>query len=237
MYVDCGTVRSAIGVGAAVLITAAGLYSSSRAEVYRDEESLWNDNLARNPDAWQGHNRLGQFYFDRGRFADAAPHFERAAALKPELADNHNQLGLVYSRLGRLEQGIVEYRKALELKERNAATARGSAVATIRTNLANALTLAANNVTEQAQSGPIDSATQNQAMQRYQEAIEQYQKALELEPRHPAIHRNLGMLLARLGRYREAAQHLRIVLEIVPNEPNARELLEEIERNTPESSQ
>lgn len=66
-------------------------------------------------------------------------------------------------------------------------------------------------------------------MRRYEEAIAQFEKALELEPNQPGIHRNLGIFLARLGRYDEAKAHLRATLQIVPNEPAARETLEEIE--------
>jgi len=221
--------KTAIGVVAATLIATMAAYSWNRTGVYHDEETLWADNLTRNPDAWQAHNRLGQFYFDQGKFAEAAPHFERAAALKPELADNHNQLGLVYARLERFEQGIAEYRLALQLKEKNPATARGSGVATMRTNLANALTVTANNMSEG--SSAADPSAHEESMRRYQEAIAEYEKALELEPRHPAIHRNLAIVLARLGRTREAIQHLHRALEIVPNEPVARELLQELERN------
>jgi tetratricopeptide (TPR) repeat protein len=66
-------------------------------------------------------------------------------------------------------------------------------------------------------------------MQRYEEAIREYKEALKLEPQHPAIHRNLGVLLARLGRYDEAIEHLRAVLQVVPDEPLARETLNAIE--------
>jgi tetratricopeptide (TPR) repeat protein len=66
-------------------------------------------------------------------------------------------------------------------------------------------------------------------MRRYDEAIHEYEKALELEPQQPAIHRNLGMLLAKLGRYDEAILQLRATLQIVPNEPLARETLDAIE--------
>jgi tetratricopeptide (TPR) repeat protein len=212
-----------------------GLYTWTRAGVYRDEETLWRDNLAKNADAWQAHNRLGQIYFNQGRFSDASPHLQRASALKPELADNHNQLGLVYCRLNQFEQGIAEYREALRLKEAKPGTLQSRA--TIRTNLANALTITANNITERMAAGGVDLVAQQVAMSHYHEAIWQYQEALKLQPRQPAIHRNLGRLLARMGKYPEAIQHLRAVLEIVPNEPNARELLRALEQERPADSQ
>ena len=66
-------------------------------------------------------------------------------------------------------------------------------------------------------------------MRRYDDAIHQYEEALELDPQQPAIHRNLGMLLAQLGRYDEAIPHLRATLQMVPDEPVARETLDAIE--------
>ncbi len=206
-----------------LLLGAIGTYTYGRAEIYRSEETLWRDNLSKNPDAWQAQIRLGQLFFKQERYAEAVYYCERAVQLKPELADNRNLLGLVYCRLSRFEEGIAEYRKALQLKEAKSFTATTNGVATIRTNLANALTITANNLSDSI------SAIPDEAMWRYEEAIHLYKKALELEPQQPAIHRNLGLLLARLGRYDEAAAHLRATLQIVPDEPLARETLDAIE--------
>ena len=205
-----------------LLVGAMGTYAFSRAEVYRNEETLWQDNLSKNPDAWQAHIQIAQCRFDQERYAEAAYHSRRAAELKPELADIHNLLGLAYCRLERFNEGIAEYRTALQLKEAKPSTARNASVAKIRTNLANALTITANRLSESA---PIPE----EAKRRYEEAIRQYEAALERDPQQPAIHRNLGMLLIKLGRYDEAIPHLRATLQIVPNEPVARELLDAIE--------
>jgi Flp pilus assembly protein TadD len=206
-----------------LLVAALCTYALVRAEVYRNEETLWQDNLSKNPDAWQAHIMMAQRRFKQERYAEAAYHAGRAAELKPELADIHNQLGLAYCRLERFEEGIAEYRKALQLKEAKPSTARSAGVAKIRANLANALAITANHLSESAPTVP------EQAMHRYDEAIRQYEEALDLDPQQPAIHRNLGMLLAQLGRYDEAIPHLRATLQMVPNEPVARETLDAIE--------
>jgi len=206
-----------------LLVVAMGTYAFGRAEVYRNEETLWQDNLSKNPDAWQAHIMMAQRRFKQERYAEAAYHAGRAAELKPELADIHNQLGLAYCRLERFEEGIAEYRTALRLKEAKPFTARSAGVAKIRANLANALAITANHLSESAPTIP------EEAMRRYDEAIRQYEEALELDPQQPAIHRNLGLLLAQLGRYDEAIPHLRATLQMVPNEPAARETLDTIE--------
>ena len=218
-----------------LLLGLMGSYTWARAGVYRDEQTLWQDNFSKNPNTWQGHNRVGQFLFSQEKFAEAAPHFERAVQLKPELADNYNLLGLVYCRLQRFEEGIAQYRKGLQLKEEKPATAQTVSTATMRVNLANALTLTGNTFSDLARAASDQGDTAaaeadtKEANARFTEAIEQYEKALAIEPEHPAIHRNLGILLAQLGRNEEAIVHLRKVLQLVPNEPSARETLEAIE--------
>jgi Flp pilus assembly protein TadD len=167
---------------------------------------------------------LGELYFGQGKFSEAAQHFERAVELKPELADNYNWVGLAHCRLERFEEGIAEYRKGLALKEQEPSTARTKSTATMRTNLANALTFTANNLSDSP-----NEEDRKTAMARYQDAISQYEKALEIDPNQLAVHRNLGILLAKLGRNTEAIAHLRKVLQLVPNEPMARETLEALE--------
>lgn len=222
-----------------LLLGAMGSYTWARTKVYRNEETLWQDNFSKNPDAWQGHNRIGQLFFNQGKFAEAAQHFERAVELKPELADNYNQLGLAYCRLNRFEEGIAEYRKGLRLKEEKSSTANTPAAAIMRTNLGNALTITGNSLNDLAErlseEGAVAAADadRKKAMDRYEEAISEYEKALEIAPEHPAIHRNLGVLLASLGRNHEAIAHLQKALQLVPNEPIARETLNAIEAQRP----
>ena len=215
--------KTAIAVISILSIGVMGVCAWQRTQVLHDEESLWRDNLAKNPDAWQAHARLGQHFFRQEKYSDAIEHLRRAVELKPELPEDHNLLGLAYCRAEQFDQGIREYREALRLKEAKPSAGQTASVATIRTNLANALTIVGNNLSNGAREIPAE------AMRRYEEAIAQYEKALELEPNQPGIHRNLGILLARLGRYDEAKAHLRATLQIVPNEPAARETLEEIE--------
>jgi protein O-mannosyl-transferase len=218
-----------------VLLGLMGSYTWARAGVYRDEQTLWQDNFSKNPNTWQGHNRVGQLLFSQEKFAEAVPHFERAVQLKPELADNYNLLGLVYCRLQRFEEGIAQYRKGLQLKEEKPSTAQSVSTATMRVNLGNALTLTGNTFSDLARAASDEGdmaaarADTKEANARFSEAVEQYEKALAIEPEHPAIHRNLGILLSQMGRNEEAIVHLRKVLQLVPNEPAARETLEAIE--------
>jgi Flp pilus assembly protein TadD len=231
-------IRIALAVVVLPLLGAMGAYTWDRAGVFRNEETLWHDTLAKNPDAWQAHARLGQLFFRQGKYGEAAQEFERMVRLKPELPEHHYLLGQAYCRLRRFKEGIAQYREALQLKEGKSMPADNASVAMIRVDLANALAIAANNLSGSANTFPGGTSglggRNGEAMRLYNEAVVQYEKALELEPEQPAVHRNLGLLLAKLGRFKEAVVHLRAALKLQPNEPYARETLEEIEAVTPD---
>ena len=211
--------RAAIGMAVVVVLAAMGSSTWARATVYRSEESLWRDTLAKNPDTWQGHNRLGQILFARGDFAAAAEHYRRAAVLKPELAPNHNNLGLAYARQEMFEPAVAAYRDAIARSPADAPT-----TATFRINLANALGAWANQI--ETRTGTLDDAHP-----LYERAATEYRAVLAVDNRNAVAHRNLGMVLVQLGRSAEAAAHLQETLRLVPNEPIATEILRELRSN------
>lgn len=228
--------KLALVVLGALFLPAMGIYSWDRASTYQSERRMWQDTLAKNPDAWHAHNRVGRSLFEEGKFLEATPHFARAVALRPDNADNHNFLGLGYCREGRFEEGIAEYRKAIELTRHKRSGASRKALRTIQTNIGNALTTMANNLATSAQefgAHGITLAAETQmtsAARRYEEAVAEYREVLEAEPENAAVHRNLGVVLARLGRFEEAVSHLQSALQLVPGEPFALETLEAIAR-------
>src|SRR5260370_34830278 len=57
-----------------LLLGAMATYAFSRAEVYRNEETLWQDNLSKNPAACQAPIQMGQRLFKQESYAQAAYH-------------------------------------------------------------------------------------------------------------------------------------------------------------------
>jgi tetratricopeptide (TPR) repeat protein/4-amino-4-deoxy-L-arabinose transferase-like glycosyltransferase len=57
---------------------------------------------------------------------------------------------------------------------------------------------------------------------RLVEAIAYYRRALELEPRSPLAHNNLGLALARTGKAEEGRDHLARAVELQPRDPDFR---------------
>lgn len=211
--------RVALGLAVTVAIVAMSSSTWARAKVYRLEESLWRDTLAKNPDTWQGHNRLGQILFARGEFAAAGDHYQRAALLKPDLAPNHNNVGLALARQEKFEAAVAAYREAIARSPANAPS-----TATFRINLANALGAWANQI--EVRTGALDDARP-----LYELAVAEYRAVVAVDERNATAHRNLGMVLVQLGRSTEGAEHLQETLRLVPNEPIATEILRELRSN------
>lgn len=61
------------------------------------------------------HNNLGQLYFRRGRYYQAALEFEAAAGLMPDRAEPLNNLGLVFEAARRFPDAISQFQMAHEI--------------------------------------------------------------------------------------------------------------------------
>ena len=63
-----------------------------------------------------GHYNQGVALCDAGRYSDALPEFQRAAALRSDFAEAHNMIGFTYRKLGKLKLSLQSYEKALKLR-------------------------------------------------------------------------------------------------------------------------
>ena len=62
------------------------------------------------------HNNLGNIFWRQGKLADAAEHFERALALRPNLAESHNNLGIVLAQQNKFDQAQARFEQTLALR-------------------------------------------------------------------------------------------------------------------------
>ena len=86
-----------------------------RAGVFVNEETLWQDTLARNPRAWLAEQNLCVLLARRGDLAAGRMHCERALAIKP-VAEVYYNLGLLDAREEHFGAAISRYMQALALE-------------------------------------------------------------------------------------------------------------------------
>jgi tetratricopeptide (TPR) repeat protein len=107
--------RYQVVIGAA-MVTVLAMATWHRSRVYTDDETLWRDNVAKNPTAWLAHNNLGFALGQAGKLEDAIAHYDQALRLKPDYAEAYNNLGAALVRLGNVQAAMEHYGQALRIE-------------------------------------------------------------------------------------------------------------------------
>ena len=97
-----------------LLVLGAGTWK--RSGVYANSETLWRDNVAKNPKAWVAHNNLGVALRRDGRVLEAIDQYEQAVQIKPDYAEAYNNLGVALWQEGRVPEATSRYERALRIK-------------------------------------------------------------------------------------------------------------------------
>ncbi len=150
-----------------------------------------------------------------GRFVQAEQAYREALGVHPDWLGALNNLGNVLQSLGRHAEAETCFRDGLALAPDFAEGLY---------NLGN--TLRSLGRQDEARAcwqqllGVLVAAGDAAAREeRYAEAADQYQHALELQPDNAALLNQAGMVLEKLGRSDEALRHLRRALALLPGDP------------------
>ncbi len=176
----------------ALLLATLGAATWRRSGLYRDEETLFRDNLRGNPGSPDLHNFLGVALMRLGRAPEAVPEFQAAVRLRPDSVTFHNNLGLALASMLRWPDAIAEYQTALRLDPQYEAAHLNLGIAYARTP------------------------------GRQPDAIAEYREALRLKPDYALAHCELGNSFQKMGRLEEALAEYRISLRIDPAALEAR---------------
>jgi len=211
------------------LAIAAALFGTTfrRNEVFRTEEGIWGDTVAKRPGNERAHINLGNALDGEGRSEDAVAEFREAIRLKPDYAEAHSNLGNALAKLpGRLSEATSELELALRLKP-DFAKAHNT-LGSVLTRTPGGLDGAVVQFEDALQLRPDYADAENNlgnalvAEGRFAEAIGPLEAALRLNPDSAEAHSNLGNCLARLpGRLDEAIAQYGQALRLRPGYANA----------------
>ena len=207
------------------LLLILGMASWQRSWVYKDQETLWTDTLAKNPNCWLGYNNLGLTFLEKGQAEEALEQFQKALEINPNYAEAHTNLGLAFFQKGQAEEALEQFQKALEINPNNAEA---------HTNLGNALFRSGQLSEAIAQLQRTVQIYPDYAVGHYNlgvaffqegkfdEAIAQFEKAVEINPNYAEAHANLGNALFRKEQLTEAIEQFEIAIKINPKFAQAR---------------
>ena len=215
--------RLQLALCAGVLLIV-GIASWQRTWVFKTEEALWTDTLAKNPDSWAAHNNLGNVFIEKGQVDDAMVHYQKALEVNPNYAEALNNLGLALFRKGRVDDAVAQVQKALAINPNYVLAHNNLGLALVqRGQVDDAVAHYQKALKIKPDFAEAHSNLGVALLQKGQldDAVAHYQRALEISPDSPEGHHNLGNALFQKGRVDDAVAHYQKALEINPNYPEA----------------
>lgn len=107
--------RAVVAVVAVVLCVLANV-SLIQASHWRNDRALWNHTLAIRPTSIVANHNRGYLLAQRGRFADAIPHYRRVIEVRPSHVSARLNLAVVLGALGRVEEAHVLIEEAQRMQ-------------------------------------------------------------------------------------------------------------------------
>ncbi|HEX9757759.1 MAG TPA: tetratricopeptide repeat protein [Nitrospiria bacterium] len=175
----------------------------------------------------------GRRLFEEGRFDRAEPIFKNLIEQSPKrFADVYNKLGIIFHQRGEWERASLFFKKALEINPKYTEASLNLAVTYNdlgRYEDANEIFGKAAQVVK-SEPVPIDPFIQGKLanehallgdqyydLSRYDEALDEYRKALNLRPTFVDIITKIGVTLREKGQFDEAIRVLMRAKELNPN--------------------
>ncbi|MGD0017572.1 MAG: tetratricopeptide repeat protein, partial [Verrucomicrobiia bacterium] len=188
-------------VAAAVLLIL-GVSTWGQAHVYQDQETLWRDTLAGNPNAWIAHNNLGNVLADQGRIEEAIDEYRATLRIKPDHWGAHSNLANALFAQGKLADAITEYQVVLRAEPDSAEAHNdwGGALA-MQGKIAEATAefVAALRINPDFAEAHYNLGNALFELGKVPEAMAQYREALRLRPDLPPALSKLAWILATNG--------------------------------------
>ena len=186
----------------------------------RTEEAVaeYEKALAGNPRNAKAHNNMALALVELGRLDEAAGHFRTSLEIEPR-AEIYSDLGFTLARLGRADEARADYEKALALDPNCASAHFNLAVMYVQEGaLADAeaqyrLALPGRPTAETHNGLGYVLARQG----RTDEALAEFRKAIEADPKFTPAYNNLAGALATQGKLAEAERYYELSLAEKPS--------------------
>ncbi len=228
-YRRAGEPGRSVGVVASLaVLIVLGLGTWRRSSVWANDEALWIDNVAKNPNSWVAHDNLGNALCQMGRVPEAIGQYERALWIVPDNAKVHFNLGVALGHAGQLRGAIGHYEQALRSNPdfTEAHVNLGIALSQIGSNQAGLAQF--KEALRLSPDSPEVHCNLGMALfhaGRVTEAAERFEQALRIEPDYIDAHFDFGLALEKLGRTAEAIEQYQQALKFRPDFAAARSAL------------
>ncbi len=193
-------------IAAGLLILVFAALTAHRAWIFADNERLWSNVLAKNPDAWPAHNFLGVIIGKKGSGAERALyeqeamwHFQRAIELRSDCTDAQANLAAALLRRHQLPEALEHYKVAVDCQPKNPDWQYGYGGTLVQMGRS---AEAIDYLQSACRNRPKWADPHFQLAQAYAKldqpsrAAEEYRQTINLRPGYPPAIKNLAWLLA-----------------------------------------
>lgn len=187
-----------------------------RNEVWRSDENFYTALLKRFPESAETHYSMGEMYMRKGDYEQAELHIDKAVRLEPSNSKAWYNKGIMHMRKAQAMQALEAFDKSISIN--NYPKAHFSRAMLHMSSGRHDLALA------DVEAVLLNQPTNARAlcikgdclerMGRLQEALEQYNKALELDTREPLFYVRRGATLCKLKQFAPAIADLNASLEM-----------------------
>lgn len=199
--------KSTVATDASDILDTAREYF--RESNYSSAEPLLNQLILSNSKSPEIFHMLGTIYYDQGKFNKAIRAFRRALELDPSFTDASVGLSIILNDLGRYDEGRNVFEEAKVMLARNSAQDDPY-------------------VNEKLSHKHDELGEMYFQYQRYNEALEQYYKALNLSTRKPELTLKIANCYIQLNNSSKAIKTLKELTKEHPNFLSARVKLGQI---------
>jgi tetratricopeptide (TPR) repeat protein len=177
-----------------------GLLTLHRNRVWANSLSLWEDAESKSPGLARPHLNLGFAYQTAGRFDEALVEYRHALSVNPRLALAYVNMGVVYSSRNELDNAESALKRAAELSPSLSEPLVDLAVIALRRNQpAEALALMEKAVSlDDSYLVHLNKGDVLSRLGRYEDAVRDYKRALELRPDLPQLRQQIDIRLQHL---------------------------------------
>lgn len=195
-----------------------------RNEVWRDQETLWNDVIRKSPRKARPYNILGFHYYKKKQYDSTISTFDRIISILPDHAPVYVKRGAAYAAKGEHTQAFADYNRALLLNPdlEDAYLNRGALY-----EKSGEYKKAIADYNQILKRSPYSiMAFYNRAnaymlQGQYEQALDDYQTTLTLNPYFAEAHVNRGMIYQQLNQHDKAINDFNKALGINPQLANA----------------
>ena len=221
---------------AAVVLPVLGILTWQRTHVYRDLKTLWDDNLAKNPDSLLARDNLGLYLAQTGQTDAAITCWQISLQIKPDDMEACCNLGTALLLNKQFDEAARYFQKALQIERNNTEALNGlGGICAQKKDYRQAVIFycRAIQIKPDLARAHFNMGMAFANLHEWGLAIRSFRNALQINPNQASVdqvsaHAYLAAALFQEGKRREAVQECQAALQLNPHDPLAARLSQEL---------